>query len=46
MPLAPEVVTADRAVVTRLASLDVDRMTPLEALTLLAELKALVDDAK
>ena len=42
---APQVPLATQAspVVSKLAAIDINRMTPLEALTLLAELKALVD---
>jgi DNA mismatch repair protein MutS len=42
--LAPQVPLATQAspVVSKLAAIDINRMTPLEALTLLAELKSLV----
>jgi hypothetical protein len=42
--LAPQVPLAAQPspVVSKLAAIDINRMTPLEALTLLAELKSLV----
>ena len=38
-PAAPGIAPAERGVIERLQALDVNRMSPLEALALLAELK-------